>query len=359
MTEAASLLSGRGHSRDACCRKHCGGPNFRAMSRRVSTSQAFACLAILVCGCGSADGDSALQATGGSAGESSPKGTGGTGAGAAGSGGAEGLDPGSEWKTLLTGDWTLAAGTEDYVCVRHTIKEDIYIKAFEGINPLGTHHTFLTMGPPSGPDGVTQCEATENHGKSIFGSGVGTNPIEYPEGVAIKVEAGSQMLLNLHLFNATADELSGTSGTKMLPIDESEVEFIGQSLTAGAFDLSLPPHQESSVSGSCTVSSNTTVFAVQPHMHQLGKHMKVVAESSVDGEQVLHDAPYDFEQQLYYPVAPLQLSAGDSVQFECTWENTTDRTVGFGDSSLDEMCFVALYRFPAEGSDFCNPSPSL
>jgi hypothetical protein len=209
------------------------------------------------------------------------------------------------------------------------------------------------MGPPSGPDGVTACEATDNHGESVFGSAVGTNSFEFPEGVAAKVDAGSQLLLNLHLFNATLDELSGTLGTKMVPIDESEVEYVGQTLTAGTFNLNIPPQQESSQVGSCTMSSDATLFAIQPHMHQLGSHMKVTAESSVDGERVLYDDPYDFEQQLYYHIDPIQMAEGDTVRFECTWRNPTDRTVTFGDSTLDEMCFVALYRYPTGGDDFC------
>jgi hypothetical protein len=81
-------------------------------------------------------------------------------------------------------------------------------------------------------------------------------------------------------------------------------------------------------------------------MHQLGIHAKVVAESSVDGTRVLHDGPYDFDAQLYYPIEPIRMAAGDKVRFECTWRNTTDRTVRWGDSSLDEMCAMGLYRFP-------------
>jgi hypothetical protein len=258
-----------------------------------------------------------------------------------------------EWRTLLTGDWTLPQGDEGYVCVRQTVTEDIYIRSFDAINPPGTHHTFLTMGPPSGPDGVTRCQAAEIHGTSVYGSGVGTNRIEFPEGVAMKVEAGSQLLLNLHLFNSTGGELSGTSGAKGLTIDESEVETIGQAITAGTLDLNIPPQQETSKASSCALPADATLFAVLPHMHQLGIHMKVSVSSSIDGERVLHDGPYDFEQQLYYPIDPIRVAQGDQVNLECTWRNTTDRPVAFGDSSLDEMCFVGLYRYPAQGVGRC------
>src|SRR5687768_4153050 len=60
----------------------------------------------------------------------------------------------SDWKTLLTGDWTMPSGTEGYLCVRKTIDEDLFITVLDAINPKGTHHTLLTMGEPNGADGI-------------------------------------------------------------------------------------------------------------------------------------------------------------------------------------------------------------
>ncbi len=291
------------------------------MPNRSRQSALCACLALVVWGCGGSDTEPAPPGGGGSP---------------------------VEWQTLLSGDWTIPAGTEDYACVRHTLTEDIYVRALQAINPLGTHHTFLTIGPPSGPDGVTACDVTVHHRQSIFGSGVGTNPIELPEGVAMKLTAGSQVLLNLHLFNTGTEELSGSSGTRIVPIEESEVEYLGENIAAVKVDLDIPPHQVTSQGGSTTMAADTTIFAVLPHMHQLGIHAKVVAESSIDGERVLHDGPYDFDAQLYYPIDPVRMAAGDKVRFECTWRNDTERTIHFGDSSLDEMCAIGLYRFPGQ-----------
>jgi hypothetical protein len=337
----------------------------QSMRRWFARSARCACLALAAWGCGDSDSDPAPSGGGGSSAEP----TAGSGrssteptadrAGApaepttVGEGGSP-TDPATlDWQPLLTGDWTIPAGTETYVCVRHTVTEDVFARAFDAINPLGTHHTFLTVGPPSGPDGVTPCFVAENHGEAIFGSGVGTSPIEFPEGVAVKLTAGTQLLLNLHLFNTSDDELSGTSGTRFVSMKESEVEHLSKSLTVGSMSLNIPPMQESSSGGSCTMAADATVFAVLPHMHQLGSHFKITAQSSIDGERVLHDAPFDFDSQVYYPFEPVRLAVGDKLQFECTWENTTERTVTWGDSSVDEMCTAGLYRYPAEGSDFC------
>jgi hypothetical protein len=253
-----------------------------------------------------------------------------------------------EWETLLTGDWTMAPGTEDYVCVRYTLEEDVYVRGLEAVNPLGTHHTFLASGEPSKPDGTAPCTVAEVHSNAIFGSGVGTAPIEFPKGVGMKIPAGRQLLLNLHLYNNQDSEISGTSGTRVLRVDKSDLEYIGDEVPAVNLDLDIPPGKETTIESSYTATAEMTLFAILPHMHKLGTHSKVTVESSIEGERVIHDAPYDFDLQLYYPVEPIRLAKGDKVRFDCTWMNTTSRTIHFGDSSDDEMCAIGLYRYPGK-----------
>jgi hypothetical protein len=62
----------------------------------------------------------------------------------------------------------------------------------------------------------------------------------------------------------------------------------------------------------------------------------------------LYDGPYDFFEQRQFP-ASLTLKAGDKIQVDCTYQNDTQRTVSFGQSSLDEMCFLGVYRYPIAG----------
>lgn len=256
------------------------------------------------------------------------------------------------WTTLVTGDWSRSPGTEGYTCVRKTNDEDLFVNAFEAINPPGTHHTLLTMGDANGPDETTPCTAADNHPLSVFGSGVGTNPLELPEGIAIKIPKDTQLLLNLHLFNTSEEEMTGTSGTRVRTIPEKDVVEVAEGILAGTVMIDIPAGQTTTTTGYCTMSSDVTVVAVAPHMHQLGIYEKVVAESSTAGEVVLNDAPYDFNEQSYHLVDPVKLAKGDRVRVECTHHNTTDRDVTFGDSSLAEMCFAGIYRYPADGTPF-------
>lgn len=262
-----------------------------------------------------------------------------------------------EWRTLITGNWTMPPGTEGYVCVRQTIDEDLYVNGFDAIKPLGTHHTLLTMGAPNGPDGVTPCTAADNRPLSVFGSGVGTNLLEFPTGIGLKIEKGNQLLLNLHLFNTGLDDLSGLSGTRVRTVQKSEVVNVAEGILAGTIALDLPPGQTTTSIGHCTMSSDVTLFAVAPHMHTLGIYEKVIAEPASTAEVVLLDAPYDFNEQSYRLIQPLKLAKGDRVRVECTHRNTTDKVVTFGESTLSEMCFAGLYRYPADGSIFICVDP--
>jgi hypothetical protein len=260
---------------------------------------------------------------------------------------APGLTP-TDWKPLIQGEWELGPGEEGYRCVRLTVSEDMYIKEFQPIAPLGTHHTLLSVNEtPTGPDGVSMCSAGDNGHTTLLGSGVGENYSagELPDGVAYKVQKGWQLNLNLHLFNVSESVLKGMSGTKVRTTSVDKVSQFAETILAGPISLAIPMG-ESTSSGKCTIQSDTTVFAVSPHMHQLGKHLKAVA-THADGTSItLYDGPYDFYEQRQFTANQLKLEQGDTVAVDCTYQNDTMRNVSFGESSLDEMCFIGLYRYP-------------
>ena len=249
---------------------------------------------------------------------------------------------------LLGGDWSLPSGQEGYVCVRRTLEETIYIQEFRPVAPRGTHHTVLTLEQPiRQPDGVVPCNAFSNGPDMIYGSGVGTRALSLPDGVAIKVEAGQQLLLNLHLFNTDSDEISGHSGIEVSVVESSHVEHEAQVILAGKENFLIPARaRDYDIHGTCTMTADTTLFATMPHMHTLGTFMEIRATSSA-GTQILHEDFYNFDRQRYTTFSPLSLQRGDTVDITCRYDNPSDADVPFGDSTLHEMCYAVLYRYPA------------
>lgn len=258
------------------------------------------------------------------------------------------------WGELVVGEWSLEGGTEGYVCSRTTITEDIFVGGFRAIAPPGTHHTVLTVSTePDGPDAVFPCNAGTVGLNMIYGSGVGTNEFTFPEGVAVRLPAGSQVLLNLHLFNTATNPIDGISGIEVARLDPADVVHEAEIVLAGKTGGLRVEPGVTTQTGRCEMSHDVTIFSVFPHMHQMGTRLKATAMPAGGASTVLVDEPYEFEDQLYYPVSPmLELAAGDEVMIDCTYDNRTRETVTFGDSSLEEMCFAGLYRYPKRDGGF-------
>jgi hypothetical protein len=257
------------------------------------------------------------------------------------------------WATLISSDWSLAPG-EDYRCERLTLTEDVWIKNYRSTIPLGHHHAVLTVDEsPTAPDGQTTCEAGTNAPMMIYGSAPGTEDVAFPDGVAIKVPAGSQLLLNLHLYNTQPSaELTGTSAILYQPVPPSEIDSVTEAevVLMGAVGFTIE-EGEREITGRCTMSGATTLFMTQPHMHKLGTHALVTAKRAA-GDVVLRDGAYDFLEQKVYAITPeVPMASGDQLEVVCTYNNDTGGPVGFGDSTDQEMCFATTYRYPKLSSN--------
>jgi hypothetical protein len=257
-------------------------------------------------------------------------------------------------RNLILVDWEVPPHDELYLCGRFTVPDDVYFDEIHPVNPIGTHHTALgLLDRPNRPDGVTTCDISEIGRRSIDASGVGTAGGKMPPGVAMKAERGAQLLLNLHLFNTTDAPLRGRSGMQIASVAASNVTALANAVIAGPTKLDIPPGR-SVQTGVCTVEFDYQIFSVFPHMHEMGKHMKVVAKRAAGEPVVLYDGPFDFTHQFAYAVdPPLALAAGDRIEMACTYDNTTGEELHFGESSKDEMCLVRLARFPAGERSAC------
>lgn len=254
------------------------------------------------------------------------------------------------WNELIGRDWSLSPGSGDvYRCVRIRLDRDTHIAGFRSIAPLGSHHAVLTLAN-GGMEGEYDCGASSLDAEMLYASGVGTDDFIFPDGVAVTVPAGSLINLNLHLFNASDAALSGHSGIAIREVAQSDVQQTADFFFAGTFALSIPGGgQTTNALGGCTANRDYQVFALWPHMHQYGVHQKV--EHLRGGNAtVLHDAPYAFSEQDFFPRTPeFTVEAGDQLRVTCTYTNESPNVINFGDSSEDEMCFTGFYRYPAGG----------
>ncbi|MBX3161623.1 MAG: hypothetical protein KF773_37025 [Deltaproteobacteria bacterium] len=256
---------------------------------------------------------------------------------------------------LIGRTWTIPAGKEIYRCVRITLTEDTYLTNIRAQAPAGTHHTVLSITQPgdnaNGADGEQNCQVNSLGRVMLYASGVGTEPLDFPTDVGIKIAAGQQIHLNLHLFNATDSAIEGDSAI-LVKQSATPPPTLAEMVFAGKFVFSIPGNgQPTNVVGGCTANSNFKLFAVWPHMHQIATHQKFELIRG-GNTMVLHDKPFQFAEQNYYLQSPeVSVQSGDQIRVTCTFVNNTGSPIGFGDSSNKEMCFSGMYRYPATASN--------
>jgi hypothetical protein len=267
-----------------------------------------------------------------------------------------GSDDGEGWEVLVAADWEVAKGTEQNYCLKKTFDEDVTISSFEALAPPGTHHTVVTVGDPEGadggPDGLTTCGSYEHHFRSwIYESGSDDDPFILPEGFAAQIKAGEQLNLNFHILNATDEDMTGTTGTRIKRIDPADVTQYAKAMFMGKVSLSVPPG-ESTHTGVCEMPDDgIKIIAVQPHMHSHATHQKVIAKSSIMGDKVILDEPFDFDSDMFFRMVEpeVPMARTDAVEVQCSYNNDTGDILPWGQSSwTEEMCFAAVYVYPAE-----------
>jgi len=243
------------------------------------------------------------------------------------------------WSTLIQKSWTLAPHSENTSDLMiDQLDHDVYIGGMRPIAPVGTHHTLLFRGLSSA--------------NIIYASGVGTGEVMFPTGKGMKIAAGTTLGLQLHIYNTGDDELSGTSGIEIYEVDPSTLTDEVDLFLPGPKDLDIPPNV-SSTTGTCTLNAPQNLFAVFPHMHQWGVHLKTVL--NINGtDMTLHDDDYQFEHQAVETFTPIAMNAGDKITTTCTWNNTTGANLVYGESSDTEMCYSIMYRWPKQSQEFCQ-----
>jgi hypothetical protein len=260
-----------------------------------------------------------------------------------------GPDPLGELTELVGADFEIVPGSEPYICTTLTATEDIYITGLKDESPPGTHHTVVSVAPigePDGEDRTYPCDVGDNEMQMLFASGVGSDELAMPDGVAIRVAAGQQIKLNVHLYNATTETLTGRAAVMVETVPAAEVGDVelAEMILAGDLILDIDDTgEEETEQGSCTMAAGTLIN-LWPHMHKLGRHTKV----TLDGTTLL-DEDYSFTEQKNWPMT-VPLEDGQPLVVTCTYLNDTGATVQWGESSDEEMCFTGFYRYPAIGS---------
>ena len=253
--------------------------------------------------------------------------------------------------------YTIAPGQERYLCsvVNLDNPSQVAITRYDFFNHATVHHAALFQPIVPEPEGVTDCPVLiKQTWLPLGGGGVSTSGLVLPSGAGMKLPGKSQILVQLHLLNSTSQPITARSFVNLtFAPDASQVTPAGI-FAFGQQNFELAPGAKGVTLGSeCMLGKTLDVFAVFPHMHQLGT--KITLErgtSATDASIVYKRDPWVFGDQPMDQMT-LKLGQGEYVRATCTYDNTTDRKITFGESSTDEMCYLVLFYTPFDHLDGC------
>jgi hypothetical protein len=194
----------------------------------------------------------------------------------------------------------------------------------------------------------------------MFGLGsyvVGSGPFVWPEGLAQRIPAGSDIVLNSHLYPVGKPAVERTVVGLYFAETPStrEVVFLSLPPSFGAYaHIDIPPGTtDYRVADSFVLPVDTLVHIVKPHAHYLCRELRLEA-TLPDGERrtLFWIDNWRFEWQTsYLSVKPIELPAGTRLDAELCYDNSADnpanpsdppRRVRFGLMSTDEMGTIGL-----------------
>jgi Flp pilus assembly protein TadD len=191
----------------------------------------------------------------------------------------------------------------------------------------------------------------------------GSAPYVEPDGMAISLDANSDLVLNMHLQPSGKPEtLQPTLGLYFTDKPATLHPILLQMENDGALDIPAGA-KDFVVSDDFTLPVSVSLLAIYPHAHYLGKNLEAVA-TLPDGktETLIHIPNWDLNwQAVYRYTEPMTLPAGTKITMRFAYDNSTDNVrnpnhpparVVAGNRASDEMAHLWLQVLPtASGGD--------
>lgn len=228
--------------------------------------------------------------------------------------------------------------------------KDINITQIEPAYGKAMHHLGVYYTISDEPEGEFMCPELEKpNWVPLYGGGIQSGTVTTPEGSAFQLKGGQQILIQLHLLNATAEDVSDKATIHFLTTDAANLT------PAGIYGMtntkiSIPALAKGEAQMSCAPHEALHAFAVFGHMHELGTH---IALSRAATGQMLFGEDWDFNSQ---PTIPMQfdVAKGESLHLDCQYTNSTSEAVAYGESTSQEMCAFVVYYTPYPHLDGCE-----
>src|SRR5262245_44783898 len=231
-----------------------------------------------------------------------------------------------------------------YFLVDPGFTEDKWVKAAECRpgNRSVVHHIIVGIVPPGAKLG-----GGDFVGGWLAATAPGARPMILREGMAKKVPAGSRFVFQMHYTpNGTAQQDRSCIG--IVFADPTTIHKVVATEKAANPRFRIPPGDPNyKVEANTTLSRDTVVLSLMPHMHVRGKAFRYTAFYPGGEQEILLDVPhYDFNWQNSYEfVEPKLMPKGTRVYCEAWFDNSEGnlanpdptKEVRWGDQTWEEM----------------------
>lgn len=228
-----------------------------------------------------------------------------------------------------------------------TTDRELYANSATGEQGRGGHHISLyyTVNPqPVGHHKCIDAEMAEWRQVGAAGGDTkGDGVIDLPPGIAVKIPAGRQIVLQTHYINASATPYEAADEITVKLLAREEVKRFAQAFSVVDGTFEIPPSAKYSRTTSCTLKRDFDILMILGHMHEFGRHYTLEHLDAKGGliRKMIDD---DWEPAFtshpptrrFTAESPYKLKAGEKLRQTCTWNNVASEKVLFP----REMCIA-------------------
>lgn len=275
--------------------------------------------------------------------------------------------------------YTPKIGKDDYRCfvLPTDFGEDKYLAAMDfrpGDRQL-VHHIILYLdtegesvkldekdpepgyecfGGPGTTFNVSSLTSLLSAGRTMVGGWApGQRAQQLPEGVGVEIPKGARIIMQVHYFPVAGTGPDQTSVGFYFTKEKPQRRLYHIPLVNTSFKIP-PGAAEHQVTATLPAFLDVNVISIYPHMHLLGKDIKVEYTKAGKKIPMIYIDKWDFNWQGYYNyVEPIKVNAAllDNMRLTCTFDNSENNPrnpnnplvpVGWGEGTQDEMCLAFL-----------------
>ncbi|MFM8931180.1 MAG: redoxin family protein, partial [Gemmataceae bacterium] len=152
----------------------------------------------------------------------------------------------------------------------------------------------------------------------------GSTPHKLSPGVGYWLPAGTDVVMQVHYHRTGKPEKDRSRLGLYFAKPDEEITHPFQVIPVGALFLTIPADNPSySVAGKVFLCEDCTLHMLMPHMHLLGKSIRLTAQKPGQPEQLLLDIPrWDYNwQEHYFLQQPMRLPKGTRLSVEAVFDN--------------------------------------